>query len=85
MLCDTLYVWWLTQSRITTLQISLIARQCVGPQINDDSGIKLSVKLTYDLCMVGPTGVQILDFCCSSISELVCCCVLLLCHLSDEF
>ena len=26
-----------------------------------------------DLSLVGPTGVQLLDFCCSSVSDLVCC------------
>ena len=30
------------------------------------------------------TGVQLLDFCCSSLSELVCCGGLVLFHLSDE-
>ena len=32
MLCDRLQVWWLIQPRLTTLQTSLIARRCVGPQ-----------------------------------------------------
>ena len=32
----------------------------------------------------GNTGVQLLDFSCFSVSELVCCCVLVLFHLSDE-
>ena len=27
----------------------------------------------YDQSLVGPAGVQLLDFCCSSVSELVCC------------
>ena len=34
---------WLPQSRLTTLQTSLIARRWVGPRLNDGSGIKLSV------------------------------------------
>ena len=38
----------------------------------------------YDQSLVGQTGVQLLDFCCSSVSELVCCWVLVLFHLSDE-
>ena len=37
-----------------------------------------------ELSLVGPTGVQLLDFCCSSVSELVCCLVLVLFHLSKE-
>ena len=55
-------------------------------RLNDGSGIKLSVKLAGpdDLSLVGPTVVQLLDFCCSSVSELVCCSVLVLFHLSDE-
>ena len=38
-----------------------------------------------DLSLVEPTGVQVLDFCCSSVSELVCCWVLVLFHLGDEY
>ena len=39
------------------------------------SGVVHSVCLAgaCGLSLVGPTGVQLLDFCCSSISELVCC------------
>ena len=50
-------------------------RRWFGLRLNDGSGIKLSVKLAGpdDLSLVGPTGVQLLDFCCSSVSELVCC------------
>ena len=36
------------------------------------------------LSLVRPSGVQLLDFSCSSISELVCCWVLILFRLSDE-
>ena len=32
MLCDSLHAWWLTQSRLTALQTSLIARRWVVPQ-----------------------------------------------------
>ena len=31
MLRDRLHAWWLIQSRLTTLQTSLIARRWVGP------------------------------------------------------
>ena len=42
---------------------------------NDGSGLKLSVKLAGPdgLSLVRPTVVQLSDFCCSSVSELVCC------------
>ena len=73
MLCDRRHAWWVTKSRLTTLQTSLIARQWVG--LNDSSGIKLSIKLAGpdDLSLIGPTGAQMLDYSCSSVSELVCC------------
>ena len=48
------------------------------------TNLKLSWLGLNDLSLVGPTGVQLLDFCCSSVSELVCCWVLVLFHLSDE-
>ena len=34
---------------------------------------QLSCLGSYDLPLVGPIGFQLLDFCCSSVSELVCC------------
>ena len=43
-----------------------------------------NLYFNYDQSLVGPTGVQLLDFCCSSVSELICCWVLVLFHLSDE-
>ena len=49
----------------------------------------LSFQLNWlgpnDLSLVGPTGIQLLDFCCASISELVYCWVLVLFHLSYEY
>ena len=37
----------------------------------------LSFQLSWlgpdDLSLIGPTGVELLDFCCSNVSELVCC------------
>ena len=41
----------------------------MAPAIN----FQLSWLRPEDLALVGPTGVQVLDFCCSSVSELVCC------------
>ena len=140
MLCDRLHAWWLTQSRLTTLQTSLIARRWVEWQVRalfnsskiiirykrigynmnvmrqtaclvvntitvnnftdifncppvgrvsdfmmaPAEGFQLSWLGPDDLSLVGPTRVQLLDFCCSSISKLVCCWVLVLFHLSDE-
>ena len=43
MLYERLHDWWLTQSRLTTLQTSLIARRLVGPQTYG-SVIELLVK-----------------------------------------
>ena len=45
---------------------------------------QLSWPRPDDLSLVGPTRVQLLDFCCSSVSELVSCLVLVLFHLSDK-
>ena len=54
-------------------------------RLNDGPGNKaLSWLGLDDMSLVGPTGVQLLDFCCSSVSELVCYLALVLFHLSDE-
>ena len=46
-----------------SLLISIVTLSWLGPD---------------DLSLVGPTGVQLLDFCCSSVLELVCCWVFVL-------
>ena len=52
------------------------------PDVAEISGIHRStlqsvllanLYFNYDQSLVGPTGVQLLDFCCSSVSELNCC------------
>ena len=57
-----------------------------GLRLNDVSGIKLSIKLAgawWSVFGRAHRGLTV-DFCCSSVSELVCCWVLVLFHLSDE-
>ena len=55
-------------------------------RLNDCSSIKqLKVGWVLMICLwSGPPGFNCSDFCCSSVSELVCCWVLVLFHLSDE-
>ena len=78
MLCDRLHAWWLTQSRLTTLQPSFIARRWVGLRLNEGSGLKSQVGWGSMFCLWStPPGVQLLDF----VSVLSCCWVLILFHL----
>ena len=48
------------------------------------SELMMAPAESFQLSLLGPTGVQLLDFCCSSVSELGCDWVLVLFHLSDE-
>ena len=83
MLCDRLHAWWLTQSLLTTLQTSPVG-QASDLMMAPAYSFQLSWLGPDDLSLVGLIGVLLLDFCCSSVSELVCSCVLVLFHLSDE-
>ena len=68
--------WPFTPNRLLSLYIGRVHMSFKGCLVN---GFILDRSV-----FVGSTGVQLLDFCCSSVSELVCCWVLVLFHLSDE-
>ena len=57
-----------------------------GQGVPNETKSTINLRLTGpdDLSLFGPIGVKLLDFCYSSVSELVCCWVLILFHLSDE-
>ena len=66
MLCDRLPAWWFTHSRLTTFPTSLIARRWLGHQHFQLNWLRLD-----DLSLIGPAGIQLLDFCSPSVSVLV--------------
>ena len=67
-----------TSRRQNVAEISVIHRSTL------QSVLLANLYFNYDQSLVGPTGFQLLNFCCTSVSELVCCWVLVLFHPSDE-
>ena len=77
MLCDSQHAWWLTQSRLTTLQPSLIARWWVPPQTQwrlQPNVFQLIWLIAWCSVFGRAHRVQLLDFCFSGSLALILLC-----------
>ena len=66
---------WLEVNSITVSNFADLFNCMPVGRASDNDGSGISFQLSWlgpdDLSLVGPTGVQLLGFCCSSVSEFV--------------